>query len=201
MSLKLLPVDDVWVDRMVALADVPWERALVEAMFVEWGLARPGENVEWEGGSGAPQFALDAHGELSGWSVELGAAPPDPDIWVHLPCALYWPPFGADESDGADEYGTDIYDVGLPPLWKRRPEARRAEYHAERDRLAALITARLGAPEIVVTGWFDSYRAVWRRGDRALLLEAADDIRTYSHYDVLGIRLRRYGPWLTDLDA
>jgi hypothetical protein len=74
MSLKLLPVDEVWVDRMVTLADVPWERARVDAMFVEWGLARPGEAVEWEGGPGAPQFAVDADGEPAGWSVEVGAA-------------------------------------------------------------------------------------------------------------------------------
>lgn len=197
MSLKLLPVDEVWVDRMVTLCSVPWERAMVEAMFVEWGLARPGEAVEWEGGPGAPQFAVDADGELSGWSVELGAAPPDPDMWVHLPCALYWPAFGAEEPDNADD--EDEYDEDMPPLWARRPDARRAEFHAERDRLAALITARLGTPEIVVTGAYDSYRAVWRRGDRALLLETTDDIHTYSHYDVLGIRLQRYDLSLTDL--
>jgi hypothetical protein len=72
MSLKLLPVDELWVDRIVALANVPWERATVEAMFVEWGLARSGEVVEWEGGPGAPQFAVDADGEPSGWSAQLG---------------------------------------------------------------------------------------------------------------------------------
>ncbi|MBQ0892681.1 hypothetical protein KBX37_06110 [Micromonospora sp. U56] len=99
MSLKLLPVDEVWVDRMITLADVPWERATVEAMFVEWSLARPDEDVGWEGGPGAPQFAVDHEGEPSGWLVELGAAPPDPDVWVHLPCALHWPAFGAEEPD------------------------------------------------------------------------------------------------------
>jgi hypothetical protein len=35
MSLKLLPVDEVWVDRMITLADVPWERSMVEAMFLQ----------------------------------------------------------------------------------------------------------------------------------------------------------------------
>ncbi|MEH0829829.1 MULTISPECIES: hypothetical protein [unclassified Micromonospora] len=199
MSLKLLPVDEVWVDRMITLADVPWERATVEAMFVEWGLARPGEDVGWEGGPGAPQFAVDHEGEPSGWLVELGAAPPDPDVWVHLPCALYWPAFGAEEPDDPDD--EDEHDEDLPPLWARQPDARRAKFHAERDRLAALITTRLGTPESVVTGAYDSYRAVWRRGDRALLLETTDDIHTYSHYDVLGIRLRRYDRSLTDLDT
>ncbi len=199
MSLKLLPVDEVWVDRMVALTRVPWERAMVEAMFVEWGLARPGERVEWEGGPGAPQFAVDADGDLSGWSVELGAAPPDPDMWVHLPCALYWPAFGADEPHDPDD--TDEFDEELPPLWTRKPAAGRAEFHAERDRLAALVTSRLGGPEVVVTGAYDSYRAVWRCDDRALLVETSDDISSYSHYDVLCIRLRRYSPQLADLGA
>lgn len=166
---------------------------------MEWGLARSGEDVEWEGGAGAPQFAVGADGEPLGWWVELGAAPPDPDMWVHLPCALYWPAFGAEEPDDPDD--EDEYEEDLPPLWARRPAAGRAEFHAERDRLVALITARLGAPEPVVAGAYDSYRAVWRRGDRALLLETTDDIHTYSHYDVLCIRLRRYDPSLTDLDA
>jgi hypothetical protein len=35
----------------------------------------------------------------------------------------------------------------------------------------------------------------------ALPLETTDDIRTYSHYDVLGIRLQRYDLSLTDLSA
>lgn len=150
MSLKVLPVDVLWVDRMVTLARTPWDRAMVEAMFVEWGLARPDETVEWEGGPGAPQFAVDADGQPSGWSVELGAAPPDPGIWVHLPCALYWPAFGAEEPENTDD--EDEYHEDMPPMWIRRPNASRGEFHAERDRLAALITARLGAPEIVVTG-------------------------------------------------
>jgi hypothetical protein len=196
MSLKLLPVDEVWVDRMVALAGVPWERARVEAMFVQWGLARPGEEIEWEGGPGGPQIAVDADGERTGWRVELGAAPPEPDMWVHLPCALFWPSFGKDQTGGADEEDWD-----WPRLWVQRPDARRAEFHAERDRLAALIGARLGAPEFVVTGGYDSYRAVWRQGDRALLLETGDDISSYSEYDVLGIRIRRYDPSLTESGA
>jgi hypothetical protein len=102
-----------------------------------------------------------------------------------------------EEPDSTDD--EDEYDEDMPPLWARRPDARRAEFHAERDRLPALITARLSAPEIVVTGTYDSYRAVWRRGDRALLLETTDDIHTYSHYDVLGIRLQRYDLSLIDL--
>jgi hypothetical protein len=145
MSPKLLPVDEVWGDRMVALARVPWERAMVEAMFVEWGLARPAEHVEWEG--------------------------------------------------VAREHRSS------PPLWTRKPAAGRAEFHAERDRLAALVTSRLGAPEVVVTGAYDSYRAVWRCDDRALLVETSDDISSYSHYDVLCIRLRLYSPQLADLGA
>jgi hypothetical protein len=63
MSLKLLPVDMLWVDRMVTLARTPEDRAMVEAMFVDWGVARPGEGVEWEGGPGARQFAVDADGQ------------------------------------------------------------------------------------------------------------------------------------------
>lgn len=78
-------------------------------------------------------------------------------MWVHLPCALYGPAFGAEEPDNSDD--EDDYDDDMPPLWARRPDAGRADFHAERDRLAALITARLGPPEIVVTGAYDSYRA------------------------------------------
>jgi hypothetical protein len=115
---------------------------------------------------------------------------------VHLPCALFWPSFGADEP-----YERDEEDWDWPRLWVRRPGARRAEFHAERDRLAALIVARLGAPEFVVTGTSDRYRAVWRMADRALLLETGDDIRSYSEYDVLGIRLRRYDASLNELDG
>jgi hypothetical protein len=35
------------------------------------GLARPGESVEWEGGAGGPQIAVDADGEPSGWLLDL----------------------------------------------------------------------------------------------------------------------------------
>ncbi|WP_147376193.1 hypothetical protein [Micromonospora radicis] len=80
----------------------------------------------------------------------------------------------------------DEYDEDMPPLWVRRPDAKRAEFHAERDRLTALITSRLATPEIVVTGAYDTYRAVWRRGDRALLLETTDDIH------VLALRCARH---------
>jgi hypothetical protein len=193
MSLRVLPVDEVWVERMIALVDGPWERAPVEALLVAWGLALPGEPVEWEGGPCAPQLSH----EPRGWRIELGAAPPEPDLWVHLPCALYWPPFGELEPDGHD--GRHEFDEDLPPLWTWRPDPDRAALHAERDRLTALITARLGAPELVVTGPYDGYRAVWRRGDRALLLEISDDINSYSEFDVLGIRLRPYGPSLARL--
>ncbi|WP_433042932.1 hypothetical protein [Dactylosporangium sp. CS-033363] len=90
-------------------------------------------------------------------------------------------------------------DEDLPPSFTRHPDARRAGFHAERDRLTALVTARLGAAEMVLTAASDRYRAVWRRGDRALLVETMDDIASYSEYDVLGLRLRPYGPPLTDL--
>lgn len=180
MSLKLLRVEDVWVDRIIALADGPWTRQDAEARFADWGW-HAGAAPEWGAGAAEPYEREDPDGEVIGWRLELGPAPPDPAAAVVLLCALCWPAFGEDPEDG----DTDDIDGDYGADWQRVTAGCRAGFHRERDRLRDLVTARIGQPDEVVAGGDDTFRAVWRRGDRAVVLATSDDINSYSHYDVL----------------
>lgn len=189
MSLKTLPVDGGWVQRMVDLASGPWERARIEKAFVSYGWASPGPDggaqVEWGGGPCAPQSLDGADPGLAGWYLELGEPPDGGDSsesFIRLPCALFWPAFGAEDDGGSDE---DDIDEDYPPAWRRHPDARRADFHAEYDRLGALLRDRLGEPDHVLVGEMDEYREIWRCGEAAVVLHRTDDISSYSQYDVI----------------
>ena len=150
--------------------------------------AAPGRQVR------EASFGLAA-GRDTGWRLELGAAPPDPDVFVRLPCALFWPPFGRTDAGAARE--PDELAAGLG-AWTYHAGATRADFHAERDRIAALVTARLGPPDAVRAGDHDTKRAVWSRGSRSLVVETTDDINSYSSFDLLAVQVRRSGPGLAE---
>ncbi|MFE7135647.1 hypothetical protein ACFVIM_32795 [Streptomyces sp. NPDC057638] len=214
MTLKSLPVDAVWVRRLVTLAERPWDRAHLEDVFTRHGWARPGPGgrpeIAWGGGAGGPH-SCDDEGDKGddsgggvGWRLELGDAPGEGagDTYLRLPCALYWPPFDEEpeeagddsEDDEADEADEDDLDGDYGPAWTRRPEAARADLHAEYDRLGALIRAELGAPDETGSGEMDERWERWSRTAGEVLLELTDDINSYSHYDVIALRVSLAGP-------
>jgi hypothetical protein len=191
MTLKSLQVDAVWVRRLIALAERPWDRSQLEDVFLRHGWARPGTDerpdIEWGGGGAAPHDIEGDGDDGVGWRLELGDAPGEGagEAYVLLPCALYWPAFGEEPEDD-DE---DDLDGDYGPQWSRRPEATRADFHAEFDRLGALIREELGEPDETGSADLDEHWETWRRKAGEIALRRTDDINSYSHYDVIALRV------------
>jgi hypothetical protein len=208
MSLKMLPIDAFWVDRMIALADSGWDQATIEAHFVEWGWVRDPSNaapmIEWGGGVGSPHFLTDPDDGGIGFMLYLGPPPPDRLMSIVLPCALSWPTFGDEDEDDPDpdedddledddleddDVGDDEDDLDLDygSDWIRFPDAGRAQFLAERDRIEQLIQLRLGEPDEASDLPDGISSRMWRRGAMAIELLVDDDLNSYSHYDLLAI--------------
>ncbi|MFI5942642.1 hypothetical protein ACIBCB_20630 [Streptomyces uncialis] len=137
--------------------------------------------------------------------------------FVQLPCALFWPAFGEEpplphgraaqdddledpetdydeDEDGEEDGGTDLdeaddLDGEYGPAWHRAPDARRAHFRAEYARLSGLIRAELGAPLHSTSGEMDTHEETWERAGLSLTLHRGDDLNTYSHYDVITVRV------------
>ncbi|MEU6971390.1 hypothetical protein AB0A71_27340 [Kitasatospora aureofaciens] len=200
MAMKTLQVDGEWVRRLVGLAEGAWDQAEVERAFLEYGWAEADEAgaavVEWGAGPCAPHFFGEAAGDMVGWRFELGDPPVDggpESSFVQLPCALFWPPFGAEPDDVDGEEG-DL-DEEFSADWVRFPDAPRAEFHAEYDRLGALLRAELGEPSKVIPADMDDRQEVWHRNGLQIVLHRSDDINTYSHYDVINLRIGPAAAW------
>ncbi|MEU5403298.1 hypothetical protein ABZ348_28860 [Streptomyces sp. NPDC005963] len=197
MSLKSLRDSSHDIRRLVALRDLPWERPVLEAAFVAHGWATVGPGaagpaVEWGGGGAAPHFfGGDSSEEGSGRRLELGDAPDGPAGgagFVQLPCALFWPAFG-EEPEEADPDDDDDLDEEYGSDWERFPEATRADFHREYDRIGALLRAELGEPDASFGGELDEHREVWYCTGVQLELHRTDDLNSYSHYDVILVRI------------
>ncbi|MFF3554919.1 hypothetical protein ACWD4V_20630 [Streptomyces tsukubensis] len=204
-TLKTLQVDAVWVRRIAALTEHSWDRPGLEETMLRYGWARPGPDgrpaIEWGGGAAGPHNiddpAADEDGGI-GWRLELGDPPGEGSggTFVRLPCALYWPAFGdepdeADEADGEGEADgeEDDLDDDYGRAWIRQPDATRAELHAEYDRLGRLIRTELGEPDESGSGDLDERWEQWNRKAGRVVLELTDDINSYSHYDVVALRV------------
>ncbi|MGW4032777.1 hypothetical protein ACWEFL_26330 [Streptomyces sp. NPDC004838] len=201
MTLKTLQVDAVWVRRLIAFAERPWDRSQLEEAFLQLGWAGPGAegrpDVQWGGGAGCPH-EIDGGGvDGVGWRLELGDPPGIgvEDAHIRLPCALFWPAFGDEadiedeEDEGDDEGEEDDLDGDYGPAWIRQPEATRAGFHAEYDRLGALIRAELGEPDETGSADMDEHWETWNRKAGEVVLERTDDINSYSHYDVIALKV------------
>ncbi|MFE9422246.1 hypothetical protein ACFYNO_04685 [Kitasatospora sp. NPDC006697] len=214
MGMKTLRVDGEWVGRVIGLADGRWDQGELERAFLAHGWAEADESgdvvVGWGGGACAPHFfgsgsgfgcgsgsgsgsgegegEGDGDGEALGWRFELGDRPVDggPEgSFVQLPCALFWPPFGAEPEDG-DE---DDLDEDYSAAWARRPDAGRDEFRAEYERLGGLVRALLGEPVEVVEEELDCCQEVWERNGLQVVLQRSDDVNSYSYYDVINLRV------------
>ncbi|MFJ8232838.1 hypothetical protein ACIQ9E_23295 [Streptomyces sp. NPDC094448] len=207
MTLKTLQVDAVWVRRLAALTEHPWDRPGLEETMLRYGWARPGQDgrpaVGWGGGAAEPHRADDSAAEEDGgigWRLELGDAPGEGAVetFVRLPCALYWPAFGdePDEAEGGadddEDDDEDDLDDDYGPAWIRQPGATRADLHAEYERLGRLIRTELGAPDESGSGELDERREEWNRRAGRIVLELTDDINSYSHYDVVALRIELF---------
>ncbi|MFE3017496.1 hypothetical protein [Streptomyces sp. NPDC059256] len=206
MSLKSLRGGSDEVRRMVALSDLPWERAALEDAFVahNWAVVEAGAAgpaVEWGGGGAAPHFfGEDSSDDGCGRRLELGGAPDGPAGgagFVQLPCALFWPAFGEEPEDAEPDESDDL-DADYGPDWERFPEATRADFHREYDRIGALLRAELGEPDESFDGEMDERREVWYCTGVQLELHRTDDLNSYSHYDVILVRI---APLRSDIDA
>lgn len=194
VAMKTLQVDGEWIRRMVGLTEGPWDQVEIGRAFLEYGWAQADEDgaavVEWSGGAGSPHFFGEAAGESIGWRFELGDPPTSggpESSFVQLPCALFWPPFGAEPEDVEGE--EDDLDEEFSADWVRSPDARRAGFHADYDRLGALLRDELGEPEKIIEGSMDDRQEVWHRNGLQIVLHRSDDINTYSHYDVINLRI------------
>ncbi|MFI6284595.1 hypothetical protein ACIBCM_07535 [Streptomyces sp. NPDC051018] len=196
MTLKSLQVDATWVRRLVALAGRGWDRSELEDVFLRHGWARLGAGgrpeIAWGGGAASPHD-IDGGGEGGiGWRLELGDPPGKgaEDAYVRLSCALFWPAFGEEPQDAEHtEDEEDDLDGDYGPAWIRRPGATRADFHAEYDRLGALIRAELGEPDRTTSADMDEYGEIWNRDTGEVVLQRTDDINSYSHYDVIALRV------------
>ncbi|GCE01961.1 hypothetical protein [Embleya hyalina] len=196
MALKSLEINRTWVERMLRLAESPWERAAVEQRFVDHGWMRPGEVLDWFGGACAPHVVTGSDDGI-GHRLELESADDSgrPDIvGVRLPCALFWPPTGRDEDEedeDDEEDEEDELDGDYGSAWVRFPDARREAFEAEYVRLRALVVAELGEPDEEGPDEQSDRTALWRRPDFVVELIVMDDLNTYSYYDVILLRVAR----------
>ncbi|MCM2392083.1 hypothetical protein [Streptomyces albipurpureus] len=206
MSLKTLQIGREDIRRMVALTAVPWEREPLERKFIEyaWAPVAPTggkPQVGWGGGAGSPHyFGQDSTDAGCGRRLELGDAPGGPahtSGFIQLPCALFWPAFG-DEPADLDPDDSDDLDGEYNADWIRFPTASRVDFRGEYGRIGALLRAELGAPDASFGGEMDEYREVWYRQGLQLELHRTDDLNSYSHYDVIQLRVT---PLPTALDT
>ncbi|MFJ8745651.1 hypothetical protein ACIRL2_40605 [Embleya sp. NPDC127516] len=189
MALKTLEINQTWVERMLRLAESPWERAAVEQRFVDYGWMRPGEVLDWFGGACAPHVITGSDDGI-GYRLELEAADDSgrPEIvGVRLACALFWPPSGQE----VDEDEEDELDGDYTSEWVRFPDARREAFEAEYVRLRALVAAELGEPDKEEPDEQSDRTALWRRPEFIVELIVMDDVNTYSYYDVILLRVAR----------
>ncbi|MYX34004.1 MULTISPECIES: hypothetical protein [unclassified Streptomyces] len=203
MAVQLFDADKAFVDRMVALADLPWSRRAVEDAFVAngWEVVEDeeeGPDIGWW----EIQFLPGGEEDVDEWWLELGDPPGCVDdgsrdaVCAHTGCragsyVLHPFAFFADPEDPAewdDEFGP----------WHSRPdvrgEATAADYDAEYLRVAALLRERLGEPE-AAGPWpypdIDATRHVrWARGGAYVILLDGSDAMSYGAYRRAGVAVR-----------
>jgi hypothetical protein len=193
VGLKTLRVDDVWVDRMIALADGPWRQDRLESLLVRYGWAQPdpdgGARVTWQ--PGEPHWLGEGRGQPIGKYLLLGDPPGNggADEFVSLQCALFWPPLDGVLDDGFTDEDADEDDLDgdYGPDWIRRPDAVAADFLAEYARLRELVRQRLGEPARVIADEPGTRLEVWRLDGTSIVLRRGDDVTSYSHYDEIAV--------------
>jgi hypothetical protein len=115
-------------------------------------------------------------------------APVDPDSGMALYCAGFWPAKGAEDpgnrSGGRDEM------LRIADAWAAcvaEPDARRADFVAEFDRIHALVREVFGEPTRTVRGVNGVVHAIWDRGVTALIL--AMEQMSYAPNDWIALRV------------
>jgi hypothetical protein len=212
MAIQLFDADEAFVDRMIALADLPWSRRAVEDAFVRnrWEDAEDAEDGEDEEdaeegpviGWGEVQFLADREEDVDDWWLELGERPGCVDdgspgaVCAHPRCregSYVLHPFAyfADPEDPQE------WDNEFGP-WHSRPDVRHEataeDYDTEYQRVAALLRDRLGEPE-PAGHWaykdIDATRHIrWSRGDAHVILLDGSDAMSYGAYRRAGVVVR-----------
>ena len=209
MSMLRLPADEHWVGRLAELADGPWTTEAVAAAFLRFGWVEPTQDhVEGYGACLLPEGWVQlwfgwADGEVApGWNVFLAEYPPDeaelpqePDEHseLRLGIAYFWPPQGEDDDRplaerlaGPEEW--QEFGATQDAEWIADPAARRADFHAEYERVGSLIRARCGEPTLVVeSAEHDGRREIWSRGTMALVLVRGSDEMAYDAWDMISL--------------
>lgn len=201
-----VPVDAAWVRRIAGLADGPWTEEAVTEAFARYGWTWPAEGSEnppalpWRDlGDLVP---ADGEGGDSGWTMYFYEAPPsgedpgavaDPDSGMALFCAGFWPPDGAEDTGESDGPGGDRDEMlRIADRWAAcvaEPDARRAAFLAEYDRIHALVRDVFGEPTRTVRGVGGAVHTIWDRGVTALILIMEPCAMNHDATDWIALRL------------
>jgi hypothetical protein len=207
MAMIKVPVDETWVGRMAGLADGPWTEEAVMAAFTRYGWtsafaqASPGERpyLPW---CDLGDLVSADRGVDSGWMMYFDEAPPsegDPDVdpqsGMAMFCAGFWPPLGGD--DTGEGHSDNPYDsrnelLAIADEWAvcaAEPEARRADFTAEFDRIHALVRDVFGEPTRTIRGEHGAVHAVWERAAVSLILVMEPCAMNYEADDWIALRL------------
>src|ERR1044072_4504103 len=203
MAMQLLPFDDVLVDRMIELADLPWSRQAFEDAFARNGWCH-GQDPDAPGVGWEEPWWISGTELVDDWWLLLGEAPgcrrqPDPTAvcdhsdcrtgcFVEHPFAYFTDPQDPEEWD--NEFG---------PFHSRpdvAPEATGEDFTAQYQRMSAMLRTRLGDPlpegacrPLADEGALDRC-LVWERGNSWVILLITEDLITYGAYDRAGIQVR-----------
>ncbi|MFF7677761.1 hypothetical protein [Actinacidiphila glaucinigra] len=180
MAVRPPSVDDALLDRLLALADLPWSYRAFENAFVRNGWHHVGDD-------GRPVIGwLDAW-PVGGHWLELGEYPgcgDDADAVCDHPqcradCSVVLP-------------FAHVTDGEAPEGWDGDGGAR--EYDAAWDRMTERLSARLGSPEPPGPRTHEpesaSRSVVWSRGDAWIVLLDGDDPFSYGSWQRAGIEVR-----------
>jgi hypothetical protein len=202
-----VPVDAVWVRRMVELADARWTEETVTAMFERYGWTGTFTPVEYRHGSEHPRLGWNDLCDLfpagdqnirSGWNMFLYDPPPsetrpeepNPKSGMALFCASFWPGLGQEETDEPCSERDELLAFGKEgAAWIVEPEARRAAFIAEFDRIHALVRDLLGEPSRTMREERGVVRAFWDRGAMVLALIMEPNADSYEADDWLVLQV------------
>ncbi|NUT47211.1 MAG: hypothetical protein HOV94_07850 [Saccharothrix sp.] len=175
MALVWLPLDDRTVEAVVAVAGTSWTRSELDGAWraAGWPLPSGGSVAAEVFGANEYRFAVDDHR----WVGVAMRFDPDEVTGFFLPFATY-----VDEQDPDDEDVHDLLSAAGPP-WSGDPGATRADFDTRHHEAVALLTARLGAPVVVGRHDEEWHHAVWRVGDRLVVLAQGEDFERYGMAD------------------
>jgi hypothetical protein len=211
-----VPVDAAWVRRMAELADVRWTDESVTAMFERYGWTGAYVPAKYLHGAEGPcliwnelidLFSAPDQKIRSGWSMFLYDPPPsekspekEPFPWpgAALFCASFWPGCGEEDPGPLDPASCKERDEVLAfgkegAAWIVEPEARRAAFIAEFDRIHALVRDLLGEPSQTMREDDGVVRAIWDRGAMVLALVMEPNADNYQMDDWLVLHVAPKG--------